>query len=247
MHDLGALMTDFGDPALGRRYTAEAAAFRPVVLQAIERVTSRTTEPPFVPIALDGGEPVHSPILHYRIGSYWNIIIGYSIGSGIFPAGSEQENWIPHYQERHGGIFLGMVRSGGDTFNFWTGPERVNPLYGTRYALDSLRRDDTARALVSFYGMLAHGFTRNTFVAGEGASVEPVAFTDGAGTAAGSPGSNVTDRRCGCRVISPGRGSAPASTPPCCSPRASSRCTWTRWWCCSRGMPSWGRGLRRPT
>src|SRR5207249_3014967 len=30
------------------------------------------------------------------------------------------------------------------------------------------------RALVSFYGMLAHGFTRNTFVAGEGNSLSPV-------------------------------------------------------------------------
>jgi hypothetical protein len=122
MHDLGAFLTEFGDTAAGRRYSAAAAAFRPVVLQAIERVTSRATTPPFVPIALDGGEPVHSPILHSRIGSYWNIIIGYSIGSGIFPAGSEQENWIPRYQEQHGGIFLGMVRSGGDTFNSGPAP-----------------------------------------------------------------------------------------------------------------------------
>ena len=174
MHEMGALLTDFGDPALGRHYTEEAAAFRPVVLRAVERVTSRTTEPPFVPIALDGGEPVHSPILHYRIGSYWNIIIGYTIGSGIFPAGSEQENWIPHYQERHGGIFLGMVRSGGDTFNFWTGPERVNPLYGTRYTLDALRRDEPERALLSLYGTLAQGLTRNTFVGGEGCTLRPV-------------------------------------------------------------------------
>ncbi len=174
MHELGALMTEFGDPDLGRRYSAEAAAFRPVVLGAIERVTSRTTEPPFVPIALDGGEPVHSPILHYRIGSYWNIIIGYTIGSGIFPTGSAAENWIPHYQERHGGIFLGMVRSGGDTFNFWTGPERVNPLYGTRYTLDALRRDEPERALLSLYGTLAQGLTRNTFVGGEGCTLRPV-------------------------------------------------------------------------
>jgi hypothetical protein len=50
----------------------------------------------------------------------------------------------------------------------------VNPLYGTRYALDTLRRDDPERALVSFYGMLAQGFTRNTFVAGEGCSLAPV-------------------------------------------------------------------------
>ena len=69
---------------------------------------------------------------------------------------------------------MGMVRSGGDEFNFWTGSERVNPLYGTRYTLDTLRRDDPERALVSFYGMLAQGFTRNTFISGEGAALTPV-------------------------------------------------------------------------
>ena len=62
----------------------------------------------------------------------------------------------------------------GDAFNFWTSEHRVNPLYGTRYALDTLRRDDPDRALVSFYGLLAQGFTRNTFVIGEGCALEPL-------------------------------------------------------------------------
>ena len=69
---------------------------------------------------------------------------------------------------------MGMVRSGGAQFNFWTGEHRVNPLYGTRYALDALRRDEPDRALVSFYGMLAQGLTRNTFVGGEGCTLQPV-------------------------------------------------------------------------
>src|SRR5262249_1473870 len=53
-------------------------------------------------------------------------------------------------------------------------PDRVNPLYGTRYVVDALRRDDPERALVSFYGMLAQGFTRQTLVAGEGCTLAPV-------------------------------------------------------------------------
>ena len=69
---------------------------------------------------------------------------------------------------------MGMIRSGGAEFNFWSGEHRVNPLYGTRYALDTLRRDDPERALVSFYGMLAQGLTRNTFVGGEGCTLQPV-------------------------------------------------------------------------
>ena len=99
-----------------------------------------------------------------RLGSYWNIIIGYTIASGVFPPGSEEESWIPHYLEQHGGLCMGMLRAGGSEFNFWTGEHRLNPLYGTRYALHVLRRDDPERALVNLYGMLAQAFTRNTFV-----------------------------------------------------------------------------------
>ena len=174
LRDLGTLLGELGQTETARRYASEAAAFRPVVLRAVAQAAVHKTTPPFVPIALDGGEAVHDPILHYRIGAYWNIIIGYTIGSGIFPPGSAEETWIPHYQEQHGGIFLGMVKAGGAQFNFWTSDQRVNPLYGTRYTLDTLRRDDPERALVSFYGMLAQGLTRNTFVGGEGCTINPV-------------------------------------------------------------------------
>jgi hypothetical protein len=43
-----------------------------------------------------------------------------------------------------------------------------------RYILDTLRRDDPERALVSFYGMLAQGMTRDTFIGAEGCSIEPL-------------------------------------------------------------------------
>jgi len=99
--------------------------------------------------------------------------VGYTIASGIFPIGSEEENWIPNYQEQHGGLVMGMIRAGGPVTRYWNSNFRINPLYWTRYALDVLRRDDVDRALVSFYGMLAQGFTRNTFICGEGGAVTP--------------------------------------------------------------------------
>jgi hypothetical protein len=69
---------------------------------------------------------------------------------------------------------MGLTRSGTPNHTFWTGQHRTNPLYGMRYIVDCLRRDDVDRALVSFYGMLAHGLTRNTFIGAEGASVQPL-------------------------------------------------------------------------
>lgn len=174
LRDFSAVLKDMEEPKEAERLAAIAAEFRQTVLSAIEKSVVRSTEPPFVPIALLDQEPAHDPITQVRIGSYWNIIIGYTIASGIFPPGSAEETWIPQYQEQHGGICMGMIRSGGAAFNFWTGEHRVNPLYGTRYAIDTLRRDDPERALVSFYGMLSQGMTRNTFVGGEGCTLEPV-------------------------------------------------------------------------
>jgi hypothetical protein len=42
------------------------------------------------------------------------------------------------------------------------------PLYGLRYQLALLRRDEREKALVGFYGQLAQGMTRGTFIGGEG-------------------------------------------------------------------------------
>lgn len=174
IRDLGATLAEAGEAADAKRYVDVAAGFKKPILAAMEKSISRETSPPFVPVALFGDEPVHDPILHSRIGSYWNIIIGYTMASGIFPPGSDEESWIARYQEQHGGLCMGMIRSGGGQFNFWTSDNRINPLYGTRYALDTLRRDDPERALVAFYGMLAQGFTRNTFTCGEGCNLDPV-------------------------------------------------------------------------
>ncbi len=173
LRDLGAVLNECADTNEGAHYTKVAAEFRETILDALKKNVRQDTTPPFVPVALFADEPVHDPIVGSRIGGYWNIIIGYTLASGIFPPGSVEETWIPRYQEQHGGLCMGMLRAGGG-FTFWTSANRFNPLYGTRYALDTLRRDDPERALVSFYGMLAQGFTPNTFVSGEGCSLTPL-------------------------------------------------------------------------
>lgn len=46
--------------------------------------------------------------------------------------------------------------------------EMANVLYGLRYMLTLLRRDDCEHALAGFYGQLAQGMTRDTFIGAEG-------------------------------------------------------------------------------
>jgi hypothetical protein len=45
--------------------------------------------------------------------------------------------------------------------------------YGLRYVMNLLKRDEVERALVSFYGKLAHGLTRDTFIGGEVTGLVP--------------------------------------------------------------------------
>jgi len=122
---------------------------------AIDKSIRRETTPPFVPVALYADEPPHTPITTGRIGSYWNVVIDYVAGSGIFPPGTPQETGFP-LPGRARRLVHGKCsapRSGGWFF----GPAitRCGRFYTTRYALDTLRRDDPERALVNLYGALA--------------------------------------------------------------------------------------------
>jgi hypothetical protein len=172
LRDLVPVLKETGDNAGADRIAAMSAEFHKNILTGLEKSIRRDTEPPFVPIALFGDEEIHDPITHARIGGYWNLMANYIIGTRVLSG--ERENWLPHYLETHGGLCMGMTRTGGELKTFWTGIPRTNPLYGLRYVEDVLRRDDPERALVNFYGVLAQGCTRNTFVGAEGCSLTPL-------------------------------------------------------------------------
>jgi hypothetical protein len=172
LRDLVPVLKEIGEIQEAERIGKIAQEFQGKIATALDKSIQRKTDPPFVPIALFGDEEPHDPITHARIGGYWNLMANYIIGTQIL--GRERENWLPHYLETHGGLCMGLTRSGADAKTFWTGIPRTNPLYGLRYVIDVLRRDDPERALVNFYGMLAHGFTRNTFIGAEGCSLTPL-------------------------------------------------------------------------
>lgn len=170
LRDFSAMLDAMGERDEATRLTTVAAEFKQRILAAVEQ-SKRAVMPGFVPIALSGEEEPYETITATKMGSYWNLMANYVLGTGILP--EPRERGMLDYIQQHGGLVMGMTRSRPNV-TFWTGPHSANPLYGTRYVLTLLRRDEPDRALVSFYGMLAQGFTRDTFIAGEGGSLTPL-------------------------------------------------------------------------
>ena len=167
LRDLAAVLDDMGSKEEAKRLRDEAAKYRESILKAVDKSVRRESTPPFIPVALLADEEAHDPLTATRTGSYYDLICPYIIGSEIFGQGTEREDWLIGYLQNHGGIAMGMIRSTPHEGQFKS-EAGVNPLYGLRYQLALLRRDDRERALVGFYGQLAQGMTRGTFIGGEG-------------------------------------------------------------------------------
>ncbi len=167
LRDLAAVLDAIGSKEESKKLLGEAADYRKAILRAVDRSERRETKPPYIPIALLADEPVPDPLTSTRFGSYYDLICPYIINSEIFGQGSEREDWLLGYLQNHGGIAMGMMRTEPKQGEFDGGSGCV-PLYALRYQLALLRRDEREKALVGFYGQLAHGMTRGTFIGGEG-------------------------------------------------------------------------------
>lgn len=171
-----------GNSELAERYGSLARAFRESLLQAVEKSAQWLPDGSlFVPsILLEQNKEVYSPITETRIGSYWNLCMPYAFASGLWGSDSPELKGIVQFLHNHGATLLGLLR-----FNYYPieigkhHPEGL-PGYWTTgydnvYLPSYLRvlalRDEAERLILSFYGKLAHGQTRGTFVSGEGDTV----------------------------------------------------------------------------
>lgn len=165
-------------PALGQNDQAKQAAdasvaLRAAIVAALEKSEKTDVEPPFIPIALSGEDEPYDAITATRMGSFWNAGMNQVLGTGVFPMRSERESTILNYMERHGGVCMGMLRMRLPSA-FWNSPNGLN-LSGSGNRISALlARDEVEKALVGFYGTLAQGFTRDTFISGEMASMTPL-------------------------------------------------------------------------
>jgi hypothetical protein len=186
LRDMAYVWGLVGDAQLAARYRAEARAFASSLRRAIARsaiaVSPRET---FVPVSLlstPRGAP-WDPVTATRPGSYWNLVAPYGWASGIIPRASALPRKVLAYARGRGSFLLGLVRF--DYYPTGVGKVRCDGLpglktpgtddaYGVERAHFLAELDQPDLLVLTLYAQLAHGMTRGTFIAGEGATVGPV-------------------------------------------------------------------------
>ena len=170
IRDFSAVLDEIGETDQAKRCADTANAFRPAILAAVEKSVRRDVDPPFVPIALFGDEQPYDSLTATRLGGYYDLMAPLVLGSGVLGVNSELTSDMLDYFHQRGGICMGMVRVHPQNVMYKV-KQGVDDLYSMRYVLALLQRDEVDRALVSFYGKLAQGFTRETFIDGESSAL----------------------------------------------------------------------------
>jgi hypothetical protein len=131
----------------------------------------------FVPVSLlNGQSPAFDALTASRDGSYWNLVMPYALASGIFAPESAEAQGVLRYVLGHGSRLLGLLRF--RAFNESGKPGYRAPgsddVYGTNVSRFLADEGQADQLVLSLYGKLADGMTRNTFVSGEGSTIGPV-------------------------------------------------------------------------
>lgn len=174
LHDFARVLDSLGDHDRSQLLLTESARFRRAIIAAVDNATRTDVKPPFIPIALSGEEQPYDLIPDSGMGGYYNLMIPYVLGSGVFDADSPYATDIVSYLRNHGGLCAGLTRTCSRNTSYPVpGPVNINDLYGLRYFLTTLQRDDVDHALCTFYAKLALALTRDTFIGCEASALYP--------------------------------------------------------------------------
>jgi hypothetical protein len=84
LRDMAAVLDDLGEHGRATELAREAKAFRAAILDAVRKSERRDVRPPFIPNALFGDEAPHEVLTATRMGSYYDLMCPYIIGSSVF-------------------------------------------------------------------------------------------------------------------------------------------------------------------
>ena len=172
LRDMAAVLRDMGEP--NSQLEERTKQYRQAIFSAVDKSVHRDFDPPFIPNALlDDLEKPYQTLTATCLGSYWCMSSNWILDSGVFNAQPEKAVWILDTLQQRGGVCMGMLRFDQHSGVF-ANERGLDDNYTTGYVLHLLENDDVDRALVCFYGKLSQGFTRDTFVGGEGTSLDPL-------------------------------------------------------------------------
>ena len=178
LDSMAAVWQASGHPKLAGRASLVASRLAAGLRHAVARSERRLADGSlFLPMRLDAGEQPYASVTESREGSYWNLVAPYALASGFFPPDGAQAKGALAYLLEHGSRLLGLVRAGGYALygpGATTGLSGTDEVYGVNAARFMAAMDEPDQLVLSLYGQLADGMTRNTFVAGEAASVAPL-------------------------------------------------------------------------
>jgi hypothetical protein len=183
MRDMAHLLGRLGNEQEAAEFGATAETLRAHLTTAVQASQRRLPDGTlFIPGHLyqQPETTVFDPVCSTVLGSYWNLCIPYSLCTDFWRMDGEDMDAILGFMRQHGSFLLGMVR-----FNYYPtdiGAYTPKGLAGYyTHGMDNLytpsvmrvlaARDETDQLLVMFYGLMAHGMTRGTFMSGEGDSI----------------------------------------------------------------------------
>jgi hypothetical protein len=173
---LGRVWSATGRPDLAARAGAVALRLEHALHAAVDAVEVRMPDGSlFVPSTLTDPPAPYRRLTSTRDGSYWNLVMPYAFASGFFRPNAADTAGILRYLANHGSRILGVTRSDA---HIAYGRHLVGDGLGTVYVLNQSRfladADVPDELVLTLYGMLAAGMTRDTFVSGEAVSLLPV-------------------------------------------------------------------------
>ncbi len=192
LQDFGRFLESSGiDRDRGRKYVEEAAAFRKTLMSAMERAAIRVPgRPPFLDLQTlyfaktpDYGPEPYDDLANGRLqGSYSHFWADMEFHYNFFNPSDQVAHWIADYLHERNGFTLGLTRSHGARYE---GFGAVNSVYDGGYYNFRLRAGQIPEFLLGFYGRLAFGMSRYTYVSSEGAPFIRYNTQDGGYVAAG--------------------------------------------------------------
>ncbi len=152
LHEMAVAMHEAGMEKEAAEWTTEAANYHQDILESMQAAVFQDHGIDVLPI-----EPLTHRLEKQGSEFYYSLIAPLVLETEFFSATDPHYRWITGFMENRGGLLLGLARIFESTDHAYT--------YG--YALEQLRHGDVDRFLLTFYGFLAYGMTRDTYSAVE--------------------------------------------------------------------------------